>query len=169
MTTVDNKNVGTHDLAPTKNRAVEKFTKAPTASLMAIITLILTGTAVFEVEISYTLTVAGVLVTASIVSAVWPRWAGSRGIFFRHPALFTGYLVTILVAAAPLVNLHPTDQQAGIIITGLMAIVGLAFPRDGYPAWWIRLFGETAEETADDDIADAIATMNELDRERIDG
>lgn len=158
---VDSTHIGEADLPAVRSVAASAISKAPTATLLILIGLLMTGLKLKGIEISYLAATAAVLVPASIVSAIAPRWAQSRGIFFRHPALFTGYLATIIVAASPLIpglNLNPTPEDAAIIVSGLMVLVGLAFPRDGFPAWWTRLLGEPIDPDQE---------VEELGRERL--
>lgn len=132
--------------------------RAPTATLAGLVTFLIAVATVAGQDITWLHATAAVLVPSGIISAVWPRWATSRGIYWRHPALFTGAVGTLLALGGQLVGIEALDSQASVILVGgVMAIVGFLYPRDGRPDWLIAL---AEDPDFDDDLED-------LDRERV--
>lgn len=120
--------------------------ESPTATITGLITFLAAVLLVAGANVPWLLVAAAVILPCGIVSALNPRWAADRGIFFRRPALFTaafGYLVVFAVGA---LGGTIDDAVIYVIIGGITTLVGFAFPKNGYPEWFLALFGPDTRE-----------------------
>jgi hypothetical protein len=101
----------------------------PTATLAAIISVVLLGAEQLGVEMTPVIASALVIFPAAIVSYLKPRWARDRGIFTEHPAALSGSAATLLVWVGNLLGAEISTEAAIAIVGGITALVGIATPR----------------------------------------
>ncbi|HTU15628.1 MAG TPA: hypothetical protein VMF31_10545 [Solirubrobacterales bacterium] len=137
--------IGIHE--PSLPIAAPSIIESPTATLTSFISLVMAFVVGFGGDVSWYWVAAPIIVGAGILSAFNPRWAEAHGVFYRHPALFTAALGYLIMLAAELLNqwagtsIPITDDLGALVIGALTAIVGFAFPKNGYPEWFAVLFG----------------------------
>jgi hypothetical protein len=104
-------------------------TLRPTATLAALISVLLVGAQQLGLELSPVVATALVIFPAAVVSYVKPRWSRQRGILVEHPAALSGSAATLLVWGASLLGVEIPTETAVAIVGGITALVGIATPR----------------------------------------
>lgn len=101
----------------------------PTATLAAVISIVLLGAEQLGLELSPVVATSLIIFPAAVLSYYKPRWAQARGILVEHPAALSGSAATLIVWVASLLGAEISSETAVAIVGGITALVGIATPR----------------------------------------